>query len=140
MTTKPQPKFSPMSYGIRFLFAACLVLLTYNPSGYSFYHWIKAGDLGPEHLLGGVLLLIGWAMFIRATLASLGTVGVILGAVFIGALIWVLVDFGLRDADSFTAIKWIALICMAGLLAIGMSWSHIRRRLSGQVDVSDIDD
>ena len=140
MSSKPQPKFSPQSFGLRMAFATTLVLLTYNPSGYSFFHWIKAGDLGPEHLLGAVLLVIGWAMFIRATLRSLGKVGVILGAVFFGALIWVLVDFGLMDADSFVAIKWISLICLSGLLAVGMSWSHIRRRMAGQYDVDDVDD
>jgi Family of unknown function (DUF6524) len=29
---------------------------------------------------------------------------------------------------------------VATILAIGMSWSHVRRRLSGQADVDDVDE
>jgi len=143
MNTKSQVKFTPLSFLLRWLFAACLVLLTYNPSTYSFYHWVRssasASELGPEHALVGVILFIGWAMFIRATLRSLGAVGLLLGAAFFAALIWLLDDIGILQADSVSAITWIALICLSGLLAIGMSWSHIRRRLSGQYDVDDIE-
>jgi len=28
----------------------------------------------------------------------------------------------------------------ATILAIGLSWSHVRRRLSGQTDVDDVDE
>ena len=34
-------------FGLRFLFAVLLVFLTFNPSGYSYYHWVK-------HVLPGV--------------------------------------------------------------------------------------
>jgi hypothetical protein len=135
---KPQSKFSALSFGLRFLFALTLILLTYNPTGYSYIHWLQQGELGPEHLLGGIVLIIGWAMFVRAALRSLGPIGLILGAVFFGAIIWVLFDFGLLTTDSMTAITWISIFCLAGLLAVGMSWSHIRRRASGQYDVDHV--
>lgn len=139
MPSKPQSKFSALSFGLRYLFALALVLLTYNPTEYSYVHWLRAGELGPEHLLGGIVLIVGWAMFARATMRSLGPVGVILGAVFFGAVIWVLFDFDVLTTDSMMAITWISIFCLAGLLAVGMSWSHIRRRLSGQYDVDDVD-
>jgi hypothetical protein len=72
-------------------------------------------------------------------LRSLGPVGLILSAVFFGAVIWVLFDFSVLMTDSMTALTWISIFCLAGLLAVGMSWSHIRRRMSGQVDVDEID-
>jgi hypothetical protein len=28
---------------------------------------------------------------------------------------------------------------MCGILAIGISWSHIRRRMTGQVDVDEVE-
>jgi hypothetical protein len=53
-------------------------------------------------------------------------------------VIWVLFDFGVLTTDSMTALTWISIFCLAGLLSVGMSWSHIRRRLSGQYDVDDV--
>jgi hypothetical protein len=32
------------------------------------------------------------------------------------------------------------LFVISALLAVGMTWSHIRRRLSGQFDIDDIED
>jgi len=136
-------ELSLAGFGLRLLFAAALVFLTYNPSGYSFYHWlrrsIEADSLGPLHLLAAVVLLIGWTIFVRATTRSLGAIGLILGSAFLGALVWVLIDFGLLAANSMTAISWIVEASLAVLLAIGMSWSYIRRRLSGQLDTDELD-
>jgi hypothetical protein len=36
-------------------------------------------------------------------------------------------------------VTWIVLFATSGILAVGMSWSHVRRRLSGQVDTDDVD-
>lgn len=55
----------------RFIAAQLLVMLTYNPSGHSAYHWITsaigASVFGPLHLLLIGVLLIGWAIFWIAT-------------------------------------------------------------------------
>lgn len=143
MATKTN-QFDWGSFGIRFVIALALVLLTYNPSGYSYFHWFRdalaAGEAGPEHYFVGVVLLIGWVIFVRSTFLSLGGVGVLLGAAFFGTLMWVLTKYEIVPAGSATAIIWITLVCMAGLLAFGVSWSHIRRRLSGRVDVDDVTD
>ena len=45
----------------------------------------------------------------------------------------------LKRLDSTGAITWVALL-LATILALGMSWSHIRRRLTGQFDVDDMED
>lgn len=135
-------QFDLGSLAIRFILALALVLLTYNPSDYSYVHWFRgalsARGAGPEHYFVGVILLIGWVMFVRATVLSLGGIGIVLGAAFFGTLMWVLTTYGIIPAKSVTAITWITLVCVACLLAMGMSWSHIRRRLSGQYDVDDI--
>jgi len=55
------------------------------------------------------------------------------------ALVWWLIDAGVLLADSVTTITWIALVSLSLLLAVGMSWSHIRRRLTGQVDVDEVE-
>jgi len=136
-------QFSGASITWRLLLALFLVLATFNPSGYSYFHWFRSalaeGAAGPQHYFVGVVLVIGWVMFIRATLRSLGGVGILLGAAFFGTLMWLLTKYDVVPSDSAEAITWIALVCMAGLLAAGMSWSHIRRRLSGQYDVDDVE-
>lgn len=126
---------------LRFLAAFILVFTTYNPSGYSYYHWVTENldDLDPMMALAGVLLLIGWSIYIRATVRSLGAFGLLLAAAFFATVLWLVIDWGLVHIDSVTAITYIILVLMCGVLAIGISWSHIRRRMTGQVDVDEVD-
>ncbi len=35
-------------------------------------------------------------------------------------------------------MAWLSLVVLAVLLGIGLSWSHVRRRLTGQVDVDEL--
>jgi hypothetical protein len=90
--------------------------------------------------LAGILLLIGWTIYLRATARSLGIFGLLLAAAFFGAILWLVIDWGLVHVDSVTAITYIVLVIMCGILAIGISWSHIRRRMTGQVDVDEVED
>lgn len=126
---------------VRFALALVLVFATFNPTGTSFYHWVA--DTFPQvtavQVLAGVVLLIGWIVFFGATMRSLGITGVLLSAALCAALVWVAVDFGWLEADSTRTYIWIALVVAAGVLALGMSWSHVRRRMSGQVDVDEVE-
>jgi hypothetical protein len=135
-------EFDVLGFVARWLFAIVLVLGTYNPSGYSYVNWVftDIGAFGPAMALAGVALLIAWIIFLRATLLSLGWLGIALGAALFGCLIWLLVDVGLLSLDSTGALTWIVLLLLSLILATGMSWSHIRRRLTGQFDVDDIED
>ena len=126
---------------LRFVAALVLVLATYNPSGYSSWSWIRqaiaASELGPLHFFVLVLLVIGWTMFLVASFRSLGALGLTLGALFLAALAWLLVDFGVLAANSVTALTWIVLVCLAVLLTVGVAGSHIWRRLTGQLEVDE---
>jgi len=128
--------------GLRFLAALVLVLASYNPEGLSYYHWALQDITNFTVLKGfiGVVLLIGWTMFIRATLHSLGPIGIGLAVAFFGTLLWLVVDWGLVPSDSIRAISYLVLIAASGVLTAGMSWSHIRRRVSGQFDVDEADE
>jgi hypothetical protein len=126
---------------LRFAFALLLVLVTFNPTGYSYAHWFGTyfPHLTPYIVLCGLVLLAGWIVFVRATMRSLGTGGVLLVLLVAGALIWLFVSLGWLTLASGTAMSWLAIVITALVLAIGISWSHIRRRLSGQADVDEID-
>jgi Family of unknown function (DUF6524) len=127
---------------LRAAFALALVLLTYNPSGYSFVHMLQAGfpSITPLEAVLGILLLIGWFVFLRATLASIGPLGMVLLLALFGALIWLIVSWGWVKLSNTSAIAWISLVVLALILAVGMSWAHLYRRWSGQATVEDTDD
>ena len=127
---------------LRFLFALFLVMLTYNPSGYSYSHWLQNSfsDFSPLLGLAGISLIIGWVIYIRATLRSLGLIGLILAGLFFATIVWLLVDWGWLGLDNVTVMNWVILILISAILAVGVSWSHIRRKISGQVDADDVDE
>lgn len=127
---------------LRIFFATLLVMATYNPTSWSYYEWVVYSfeQFNVLVVLAGVILLIGWTIYIRATLRSLGTIGLILAFAFFGTLLWLVIDWGLVSVENITAVSWILLVIMSFVLGIGMSWSFIRRRMSGQVDVEDGED
>ena len=126
--------------GLRFLFALVIVFATYNPEGYSYFDWaILNFSVDPFKLVVGIILVIGWVIYVRATLRSLGTIGMILVTGLCFALLWLFIDWGLIAKDSSRVMSYSALIILSIILTVGMSWSHIRRRLSGQFDVDDVD-
>ena len=131
----------------RAAFALLLVFATYNPEGVSFYHWAIAPLLGhtpstgsaPLKFLMGVGLLSGWVVFLNATRRSIGIGGSVLVLAIAGGLVWLLVDTGLVSARSARGITYVVEVCTAVLLAVGMSWSHVSRSLSGQMDTDQVD-
>ena len=130
------------SFLARWVFAALLVLGTYNPTPLSFVGWLRSENFsfGPLPALAGIALLIAWIIYLRATFNSLGWLGIALGAGLFGCMIWLFIDLGLLTTQSTAALTWLTLLLVSLILATGMSWSHIRRRLSGQLDVDDVED
>jgi hypothetical protein len=122
---------------IRIAAAVGLVLVTYNPTGYSFYHWLSEAPPGINAVktLLGVMLLIAWLVCLRTVFVALGWLGVILGVALLGALAWVFVDMKWINLASPSAAAWLALLIMGTLLGIGLSWSLVRARLTGQIEV-----
>lgn len=127
---------------IRFLFALLLVLLSYNPSGYSYFHWVyhSMSEVTPYIVIAGIILLIGWGVYIKATLNSLGFIGIVILAALFASLIWLFVYWGWLSVNNISALAWIIEILLSALLCVGMCWSHLNRRLSGQVDVDEIEE
>jgi hypothetical protein len=51
-----------------------------------------------------------------------------------------LFKWGWISLDGQKMLSYVVEILLAVILAVGMSWSHIRRRLSGQADMDDVDE
>jgi hypothetical protein len=130
------PGISWEGVGFRIVLALALVLLTYNPTGYSFFHWVTAPPgITAVKAVAGVVLLIGWVMCLRATAISLGWLGVLLESALLASLVWLLVELKMIDTVDGYALTWIALVMVGVLLGLGLSWSLIRARLMGHVEV-----
>jgi hypothetical protein len=122
---------------VRLVGALGVVLLTYNPTGNSFYHWAlrDLAHITAVKAFAGALLLVGWIICIRAAFVSLGRLGVVLSALVLGTLVWVLTDYGFLNPDRPSLLSWVALIAIGIILGIGLSWSLVRARVTGQVEV-----
>lgn len=99
---------------LRLVSALVPVFLTVNPGGWSYYHWaarvIPVG-LTPPVVLTGIALLIGWEVFLSATMRSIGVLG---------------------------ALTCVGLVILAATLALGMSWTHLLRQRSGQAVADEV--
>lgn len=140
-------KFSLDNFSLRFFSALLLVFATFNPlEPFSYYYWAITpifGDIGSFTIvkgLVGIILIIGWSIFLRATFRSLGMFGILLAGAFFGLLLWLLIDLGWIGHGNTNIVAWLALLGLSGVLAVGISWSHIRRRMTGQLDVDETDD
>ena len=129
--------------GLRFLGALVLVHATFNPEGFSYYHWALAplfsaggglSTLTAVKFLAGVVLAGGWMVYVQATHRSLGLGGSLLVLALAGGIIWLLIDWHVVNPTSFRGIAHVVLFAVALLLTLGVSWSHLRRRFTGQVD------
>ena len=130
-----------MGFILRWLAAFALLAATYNPTDYNYIKWVMMLGDGSISLmvLAGLLLLIGYIIYLRATLRSIGGFGMMLVLSLVGALLWVLYDFGVLSLDNTGLNVWLGLLALSLVLGVGLSWSHVRRALSGQADMDDVD-
>jgi hypothetical protein len=139
--TEPMEAFTPLGFLLRLIAALVLVLCTFNPSGYSYVHWVASvfPHITPIQAIVGIVLVVGWVVYLTATMRSIGVIGVIIGLAFFAAVVWLIASWGWLDPHNATSMTWVVLMVCAVILAVGMSWSHIRRRLSGQADVDEVE-
>lgn len=137
----------PAGLLLRVLGAILLVYATFNPTGHSFYHWALAplvglgsasGGSAALKFLVGILLLIGWVVVLQATRRSIGLTGAGLALALCGGLIWLLVEQHVVSPTGSAAIAHIVLLAVGLVLGVGMSWSLLSRRLTGQVDTDQV--
>lgn len=131
-----------MGFLLRWLFALVLLTATYNPTPWNFSRWAAENwnTQMPLAVLLGLVLLVGYVIYLRATLRSIGAFGVALVLALVGAILWVLWDYELLDLSDPKLATWIGIFALSLVLGVGLSWSIIRRRLSGQVDMDDVEE
>ena len=128
-----------MGFVLRWLFAFVLLAATYNPTQWSFVRWATTNwqEQMPLAVFIGLVLLVAYVLFFTAVLRGIGAKGVILILAVIAALVWVLYDYGWLSLENPSANTWIALFALSVVLAVGMYWGILWRRLSGQLEVDE---
>ena len=131
-----------MGFVLRWLFAFVLVAATFNPTQWNFVRWASnnVADQLPLAVLLGLILFVAYVVYIRATLRSIGGFGIMLVTAVVAALLWVLWDWGWLSLENANLNLWIGIFAVSLVLGIGLSWSFVRRALSGQYDVDDADE
>jgi thiol:disulfide interchange protein len=124
---------------VRLVAAAVLLFATYNPEGWSYFHWMAQDHwtMTPLKAFAGVCLLVAWVFLLRATLRSLGALGTVLAAAFFGTLIWLIVSWVHLEPRSSKGLTYLILLGLAAVLSTGSAWSIWRKRMTGQVDVDE---
>lgn len=82
---------------VRIALALVLVFATFNPTGYSLFHWITAAPVAvtPGKVLAVIALAIGWLICLRTAFIAMGMLGLALGVALFAVLVWFLVDHDL---------------------------------------------
>jgi Family of unknown function (DUF6524) len=126
---------------LRWIGAFLLLAATFNPTQWNFVRWAEANWSAqmPLTLLLGLLLGVGYMIYIVATMRSIGAFGVVLIAAVVGAALWVLIDWGWLRLDNPDLNLWLGIFVLSLILGIGLSWSILRQRLSGQATVDEVE-
>lgn len=130
-----------MGFFFRWLCAFLLLAVTFNPTRFNYVAWVRDYGHMNRSLAAflGLLILIGYVIYLRATLRNIGAFGMLLILAVVATGLWVLHDFGVLRLDDPSMKVWLGLFALSFVLGIGLSWSLVRRALSGQADVDDVD-
>ncbi|MFN7979022.1 MAG: DUF6524 family protein [Vicinamibacterales bacterium] len=122
---------------VRIALALVLVYATFNPTGYSLFHWITAAPVAvtPGKVLALIALAIGWLICLRTAFIAMGRLGLALGVALFAVLVWFLVDHDLVSLSG-SGIVWVGLTVVGLLLGLGLSWSLLRAKATGQIEVN----
>ncbi len=135
-------RFTALGFVGRIAFALALVLATFNPSGRSFFHWVRADfpSIQPLEAVTAILLLILWIFLWRSMMQAVGMLGFLLMAALTAALVWLFASWGWLDVANTVSMTWVVLVALGIILGVGMSWAILRRELTGQASVDELED
>nr|WP_197642258.1 DUF6524 family protein [Tabrizicola soli] len=126
---------------LRWLGAFLLISAIFNPTSWNYVTWARAewDRQMPLIVFLGLILAVAAMVYVVATMRSIGLVGALVIAAIFAAGLWVLTDWGLLGLDNSALNTWLAILVLSLILGIGMSWSILRQRLSGQQTTDEVD-
>jgi len=119
---------------VRTLACFALVFATWNPTGYSYLAWLRHGAEAsvPEKAVVGAVLLALHILFVRIAWLSLGADGVTAALAVLIAGVFTLSEFDVIDLSQGAVWPYLLLTGFSLVLALGIVWSLLKRRIVGQ--------
>ena len=132
-------KFTLVRLIARLVLSLLLVFATYNPSGYSIFHWLIEGTDGYMSLrvFSVLLLLILYVAIFRAVYGVFrwtGLAAVSLVAVLVSLLVVQPSPSGSAENVFVLVMQYVVLVSIGLVMASGLSWAHLMQRLTGQLE------
>lgn len=129
-----------MGFLLRWLGAFLLLAAIFNPTPWNYITWVREawGEETPLIVFIGLILGVAAMVYLVATLRSIGILGALVIAAIFAAGLWVLSDWGLVGLQNSALNVWLGILVLSLILGIGMSWSILRQRLSGQQTTDEV--
>jgi hypothetical protein len=123
---------SPLGLLARLIVCVGLMAATWNPSGYSYAHWV--GDDAPlsARALATAVLTAAHILFARIAWLSLGLPGLLLVLATIAAGAAALHEIGAIDLGRPSTRGYAAVAALGLATTAGVAWSVVKRRVTGQ--------
>ena len=130
-----------MGIFLRWIGAFLLLAAIFNPTDWNYVRWAQTswGTQTPLIVFLGLILAVAAMVYLVATMRSIGILGAVVIAAIFAAGLWVLTDWGLLALGDSALNTWLAILVLSLILGIGMSWSILRQRLSGQQTTDEVD-
>ena len=126
---------SKKDVGIRAGAAFLLVFLTFNPTGFSFFHKAAAATWSPIPwgvVLVGLLIVAAWVFLGHTAYRVLGKWGTSITVLIFGAIVGFLYQRGWISASA-KAGAWISMIVIWAFFTIALTFNFFKRVLTGAV-------
>lgn len=126
---------------LRWLGAFLLLAAIFNPTSWNYVTWAQDswGTQTPLIVFCGLILTVFAMVYLVATMRSIGILGALVIAAIFAAGLWVLTDWGLLGLSNAALNVWLTILALSLILGIGMSWSILRQRMSGQQTTDEVD-
>ncbi|MGL4234548.1 DUF6524 family protein [Tabrizicola sp.] len=126
---------------LRWLGAFILLVAIFNPTQWNYVTWARDAwaDQTPLVVFTGLILAVIAMVYLVSTMRSIGILGALVIAAIFAAGIWVLIDWGVLGLNNSALNVWLIIVALSLILGIGMSWSILRQRLSGQQTTDEVD-
>jgi hypothetical protein len=126
---------------LRWLGAFLLLAAIFNPTRWNYVTWARANwaDQMPLIVFTGLILAVIAMVYLVSTMRSIGILGALVIVAIFAAGLWVLTDWGLLGLANSALNIWLGIFALSLILGIGMSWSILRQRLSGQQTTDEVD-
>jgi Family of unknown function (DUF6524) len=126
---------------LRWLGAFLLLAAIFNPTAWNYVTWARESweTQTPLIVFCGLILTVIAMVYLVATMRSIGILGALVIAAIFAAGLWVLTDWGLLGLSNSALNVWLTILALSLILGIGMSWSILRQRMSGQQTTDEVD-